>query len=202
METQLRSGNSQLTNNTDKELAHLGMKAKMLQLQSKSSSTKRAYQTDFDTFTDWAIGQGLDHLPAAGQVVALYITHMNELGKAPATIRRALSSIAKAHKSLGLPDPTKDHRVVETHLGIKRTRGTAQKQAKPLLARHIKKISRTIVRDVVGVRDRALLLIGWAGALRRSELCALQVEDLEHVEEGRSSPSENRKPTKKELARK
>ena len=172
------------TNEASKTLAVLADRARNLALQAKASSTKRAYQTDYGRFQSWATGQGLDFMPADPQVVALYITHMNELHKAPATIRRALAGISKAHQDRRLPSPTNDPMVSEIMKGIRRTRGTAQKQAKPLLAKHIKRLSGSIVRDVVGTRDRALLLIGWAGALRRSELCALQVDDIEYTIEG------------------
>lgn len=166
------------------ELAHLGERALELARQAKASSTNKAYRTDFGRFESWATEQGLESMPADPQVVALYITHMNDLLKAPATIRRALAGISKAHQVRRMPSPTNDPEVSEVMKGIRRSRGTAQKQAKPLLAKHVKRISRQIVRDVVGTRDRALLLIGWSGALRRSELCALQLEDIEYTIEG------------------
>jgi integrase len=153
-------------------------------MYSRADATARAYQQDFDRFVNWANDRELDFLPATPETVALFIADLDRRKKAPATIRRMLASISQAHKAFDLESPTSGAKVTEVLRGILRRRGTAQKQAKPLLAKQLQRIARTIPRDVVGTRDRAILLLGWAGALRRSEICALSVEDLERTDEG------------------
>lgn len=166
------------------ELQELLERAESLALQAKSESTKRAYKKDFELFASWTSKNSLDHLPALPETVTLYITHMDKIGRAPSTIKRVLAAISQAHKLCGLESPTSSAQVSEVIKGIRRKRGTAQRQAKPLLASELRKIINVISPDVVGIRDKALLLVGWAGALRRSELVALNVDDIDQVEEG------------------
>lgn len=166
------------------ESSDLEKRASELASSSKADNTKKAYKKDFDRFVDWCNGQKLDFLPATSQTVKLYITHLDETGRKPATITRVLASISKAHRLLEIESPTRSAVVGEVLEGIKRTRGTAQNKKKPILAKDLKKIIKATPPDLLGVRDKALLLIGWAGALRRSELVALDVEDLERVDDG------------------
>jgi integrase len=91
--------------------------------------------------------------------------------------------IGRAHTELGFSDPTKDVLVRKVLMGIKRTKGCGQRQVAPLLKEDLLRML-TRMEGLRGLRDRALLLIGFAAALRRSELAALDVEDVEHVDEG------------------
>lgn len=166
------------------EIKELAQKAHVLAQGAKSEATKKAYKKDWDSFVDWTTEQNLSHIPAEVETIVLYITHMDTLGRAPATITRALTSISQAHKLKGYESPTYHPQCTEVLKGIRRHRGTAQRQAKPLLAANMKKIVRACPPGVLGKRDRALLLLGWAGALRRSELVGLDYEDIESVEEG------------------
>lgn len=149
-----------------------------------SPNTKKAYKTDLRLFAEWAEDQGLCHLPATGATVANYISHLSDMGRKPSTIARALSSISQAHKSEGLETPTKSNAVATVHRGINRERGTAQRRAKPIVITELRRLCDKIKPSFLGRRDKALILIGWSAALRRSELVALNVENIDFVEEG------------------
>jgi site-specific recombinase XerD len=148
------------------------------------ATTRRAYEPDWQRFVAWCDEHGLDPLLASPAAVALYATHLAESGKSVATIRRALTSISQAHRLAGHESATRDPHVATVLAGIRRTRGTAQRQARPLLVEHVKLMVAAIFPDKRGIQDRAMLLLGHAGAFRRSELVALNVDDLEFVDEG------------------
>jgi integrase len=101
-----------------------------------------------------------------------------------ASISRKLASIAAAHRMAGLDSPTTSESVKLTMAGIRRTLGTRQKQARPLSVSDLKRMVNALPEDPAGLRDRALLLTGFAGGFRRSELAALTVEDLGFVDDG------------------
>jgi integrase len=134
---------------------------------------------------------GLRALPAAPETVALYIADLAEIAKA-STIARRLTSIAEAHRAAKHPSPTEDPAVVAVWDGIRRIHGSAVENAEPirvlLLGRMIAALPQTPNPDLPpplgSLRDRALLLVGFAAALRRSELAALDYEDLRWVTEG------------------
>lgn len=135
-------------------------------------------------FVAWAQDNDLDPLPASGATVANYITHLADAGRAASTISRVLTSISQAHKILNLQSPTSSPEVVNVYKGIKRKKGTAQKRAKPLVIAELKRLCDSMRPSFLGRRDKALLLLGWSAALRRSELVALDLEDIDFVEEG------------------
>lgn len=184
MDALLKSGNYPKPGSHKAELEKLESKAEQLALDAKSTATKRAYKRDCESFARWTTDKGLLAMPAEIRTIILYITHLDELGRAPSTITRALTAISQVHKLSGIDSPTASAQVGEVLKGIRRQRGTAPNQARPLLARGLKKILKIIPPDVLGKRDKALLLVGWAGALRRSELVGLDYEDLLPVEEG------------------
>ena len=152
---------------------------------SKAPSTLRAYRSDWAHFVVWCEGRGASALPANPETVALYLVALAATHR-PATITRRLTSIAKAHAAAGHPNPaTTDHIVVaETLQGIRRTLGTAQPGKTPLLTADLIQVLAHLPPGLSGVRDRALLLAGYTGGLRRSELAALTVEDLAWKDEG------------------
>jgi len=122
----------------------------------------------------------LQELPASPQTVALYMTDRAS-SLASGTITRRLTSITKAHQSSGFTDsPASTHHFIvgETLKGIRRTIGTAQKGKDPLLAVDIRAIVAASAEGLHGSRDRALVLVGFAGAFRRSELARINVSDL------------------------
>ncbi len=152
---------------------------------SKAESTLRAYRSDWKHFASWCDGRGTSSLPASPETVALYLVALAATHR-PATITRRLTSIAKVHAAAGEPNPaTTQHIVVaETLQGIRRTLGTAQPGKTPLLTADVVKVLAHVPAGNMGKRDRALLLIGYTGGLRRSELAASKLEDVEWVEQG------------------
>lgn len=145
---------------------------------SLSESSKRAYQADLDHFLAWG---GM--IPASPEMIASYLaTHADVL--APATLTRRLASLSKAHALKRVPSPTTDALVKATLRGIKRRNGSAQRQAKPLLRDDLFAVLGAMGDRPQDIRDRALLLIGFAGGFRRSELVGLNVADVEHVRQG------------------
>lgn len=168
------------------DLATLTDQARGYAAQSKAPATIRAYESDWRLFTAWCASHGLPAMPATPATVALYIAGMAAGGAAVATITRRLASIAKAHAAGGADSPCsmRHAAVSEVLQGIRRTVGTAQRQAAPLLTQDIAVMLAHVPEGLLGVRDRALLLSGFAGAFRRAELVGLQVADLVFSGEG------------------
>ena len=162
-------------------LEDLIQKANDLIRAAKALSTRKAYQSDFRIFKSWCADHGLASLPAAPQTIALYIASCVVARLAPATIARRLASISKAHQAAGFEDSpasTKHFVVGEVLKGARRTLGVAQKCKDPLLLNDICRLLAACPKNLLGLRDRALILVGFAGAFRRSELCAMTVDDL------------------------
>ena len=145
---------------------------------SISDASRRAYRTDLEHFAAWGGG-----IPASPNLVAGYLAaHAQSLS--PATLVRRLAAISKAHRIAGLVSPVESEIVRATLRGIKRARGTAQRQAAPLLRDDLGFVIERMDDSLRATRDRALLLIGFAAALRRAELVALSVTDIEYVRQG------------------
>jgi integrase len=152
---------------------------------AKAVATQRAYSSDWRHFAVWCQTHGLDSLPATPSTVALYLTSLakpaeGEKPRKAATITRRLTSINAAHKNAGLDSPaTMNHRLVaDTLHGIRRTLGVAQTRKKPLTRDRIVKLLGVLEGPIAAARDKALLLVGFAGSLRRSELAGLRVDQL------------------------
>jgi len=163
------------------DLEDLIQKANDLIREAKAPSTRKAYQSDFRIFESWCTAHGLASLPCAPQTIALYIASCVVVRLAPATIARRLASISKAHQAAGFedsPTSTKHFVVGEVLKGASRTLGVAQKCKDALLLSDICRLLAACPKNLLGLRDRALILIGFAGAFRRSELCAMNVSDL------------------------
>lgn len=152
--------------------------------QAKAANTLRAYRSDWGDFTAWCGAHGLEPLPASPETVALYLAALVDAGRKTSTLRRRLSAISQAHQAAGLESPTRDGRVRLVWSGIRRTHGTAQVGKSPAVTADIRAMVGTLGESLAGVRDRALLLVGFAGALRRSELVGLDVADVEQTREG------------------
>jgi integrase len=152
---------------------------------AKAENSRRAYRSDWRLFAAWCQRQGLVSLPATPETVTLYLTALAADHK-PASLQRKLTSITKAHQAAGFPSPASmQHAVVsETLKGIRRTLGTAQPGKEPLLTADILGMLDSLDDDLQGCRDRALLLAGFAGGFRRSELAHLDVEDITETEDG------------------
>lgn len=154
---------------------------------AKSDATRRAYANDWADFSGWCAQHGLNALPADSSTVALWLASLASWAK-PATIQRRLAAVRSAHNVAGfsgVTNPCGAAAVRETHKGIRRTLGTAQDKAAPLLIEDLRALCATVnPLTLQGRRDQALLLIGFAGAFRRSELVALAVEDVGWRPEG------------------
>jgi integrase len=123
-------------------------------------------------------------LPASDQTVAAYLVRLADRQAKAATIARRLVVISQAHKAADLPSPTTSSLVSRTHAGIRRTLGTAQNGKAPAVVDDLKRMLDKLPTTRVGLRDRALLLLGFAGAFRRSELVSLDIADLELTRAG------------------
>jgi len=151
---------------------------------NRAEATNKAYASDWAHFAAWCSTHGLDSLPAEPETVALYVTDLASSLK-PSTITRRLASIAIRHKRAGYDPPTSAPGVREVVRGVRRSLRTAQREAAPAVIGEIRRMVAHLPHDTTaGIRDRALLLVGFVGALRRSELVALDVADLQDVPEG------------------
>lgn len=155
-------------------------------LNEKASATRRAYGSDFAIFATWCRARGAEPLPALPEVVATFLASQAQAGVRPSTLGRRLAAIAYAHKLRGITElPTTSETVKATMRGIRRTVGSAKTKKAAATAEVLERLLATIQADTLtGRRDRALLVLGFAGAFRRSELVALRVEDLAETPKG------------------
>ena len=151
---------------------------------SMAANTQRGYQSDWRQFTAWCDGNGCPPLPATPEVVAAYLSHLADHGKKAATIDRARAAIRKAHEAAGADDPTHTLTVTQTLKGIRRTVGTLPLQKAPAVSADVKAMIASLPAGMKGQRDKALLLIGFAGGFRRSELVGITVEHVTETVEG------------------
>lgn len=142
-----------------------------------ADNTRRAYKQDLQDFLRWG-----GTVPCSSETMAAYIADSAE-HLSPHTITRRVVGIGRAHVSQGFPDPAKNDLVRTVLRGVRRVKGMAQRQVDPLLKQDLFSIL-SFMKGVTGARDRALILLGFAAALRRSELAALQVHDIEFVRDG------------------
>jgi len=168
---------------TDKGLA-LVARAKDYIADSVADNTKRGYASDFRQFCGWCQSSGFQSLPADPATLAAYFSAMADSGKKPSTIDRARAAIKMAHETAGAADPTSHKHVKLTLKGIRRTVGTAKAKKSPILATDVRAMAASFPAGLIGVRDRALILVGFAGAFRRSEVAGIAVEHIEHTTEG------------------
>ena len=154
---------------------------------SKANNTLRAYKSDFKDFGGFCAKHGFDSLPTEPKIVALYLTNLSKTSKI-STLRRRLVSISMVHKLKGHYLDTKHPIIIENLMGIKRLMGSFQKGKKPLLINHLKLIVDVInqqkIDEIKKARDKSIILIGFSGGFRRTELISIDHEDLEFVSEG------------------
>jgi len=154
---------------------------------SKANNTLRAYKSDFRDFGAFCSRHGLSSLPTEPKIVSLYLTHLSKKSKF-STLRRRLVSISMVHKLKGHYLDTKHPIIVENLMGIRRVKGSIQKSKKPILINHLKLIINSIneknSNEAKQYRDKAIILIGFGGGFRRTELISIDYEDLEFVPEG------------------
>jgi site-specific recombinase XerD len=149
----------------------------------KATATRRAYKTDFAIFQTWCADRGANALPAEPATVATFLAWEASRSR-PNTIGRRVAAIRYAHKLAGHKVPTDDERVRATMRGIRRSLRTAPVKKNPATANRIIAMAPVAALRLADLRDRALLLLGFAGAFRRSELVALDCEDVEETKEG------------------
>ena len=158
--------------------------AAMFRTASKSAATRRAYRSDVTDFVQWCDGQRLVPLPALPRTVARYVTYLAGLGRSVSTIDRRAAAIAALHRSRGKDSPTASEEVRSVVTGIRNTLGRRPAKKQALTADLVIKVVRKITPDLVGHRDRAMILLCFGAALRRSELVGLDVADLDHHRRG------------------
>jgi site-specific recombinase XerD len=155
---------------------------------SKSANTVRAYKSDFEDFSLFCVKNGFKSLPTDPKIVSLYLTYLSSKDVKPSTIKRRLVSIGVIHKMKGHYLDTKHPIIVENFMGIRRLKGVIQNGKKPILISDLKQIIDVINKqeepDIKKLRNKALLLVGFAGGFRRNELISLNLEDLDFVFEG------------------
>jgi len=165
---------------------------------SKSANTIRAYKSDFKDFSVFCVKNGLSSMPTESKILSLYLTHLSASSKF-STLKRRIASISVIHKMKGHYLDTKHPIIMENLHGIKRVKGSHQKAKKPILINDLKLIINVIdeylsnceLPELEGlkhirnkIRDKAIILVGFSGGFRRSELVNIDYDDIEFVSEG------------------
>ncbi len=165
------------------DLDTLAARAAGLAEGARAANTRKAYTSDCAHFTAWCAGHGLDPLPAAPATVGLYLA-AHESTLSVATLTRRLSAIAVAHRMVGHAMDTRHPAIRDVMRGLRRARGVAQDHAEALTVPLLRRVLATCGDRLLDGRDRALLLVGFGAALRRSELVGLDHADVAVVPEG------------------
>jgi len=155
---------------------------------SKANNTIRAYRSDFKDFSVFCAKNGFKSFPTDSKVVALYLTYLSSKGTKISTLKRRLVSLGVIHKLKGHYLDTKHPIIIENLMGIKRKIGSFQQGKKPILINQLKSIINVIdnekTKEIKKIRDKTLILIGFGGGFRRSELVSIDYNDVELVSEG------------------
>lgn len=152
---------------------------------ARAENTRRAYQSDWADFTVWCTNEGVVSLPAAPGTVTAYMAALIDRGRKISTVARRLTSIRSAHFAAGVPSPTGDPLVKYVWAGIRREHRQIPEKAPPLMPPALWDVLDALPDSSMGERDRALLLVGFVGALRRSELASARIEHLADHPRGR-----------------
>ena len=165
---------------------------------SKANNTLRAYKSDFKDFGAFCAKHSLNSLPSEPKIVSLYLTHLSKKFENK-HFKKILVSISMVHKLKGHYLDTKHPIIVENLMGIRRMKGSIQKGKKPILISHLKSIINVIdeqkIEENKKFRDKSIILIGFGGGFRRTELISIDHEDLEFVQEGLKITIRNQKLT-------
>ncbi len=151
---------------------------------TRAPNTYKAYAADWRHFEAWCGRYGLTSLPATPQTVMLYLGELGGAGKSLSTVSRRLAAFAEIHRATGYESPSGHPGVRELLAGMRRTHGAAARGKDALLSDDLRAMLRELGDSLRDRRDRALLLVGFAGAFRRSELVSIQASDLAYVSEG------------------
>jgi site-specific recombinase XerD len=150
----------------------------------RAAATRRAYAADWACFAAWCAARNVDALPAAPAAVAVYLAWLADGGRTVSTIGRRLVALAARHRETGHHLDTRHPAIARTLKGIRRTLGTAPATKAAVTVEEVRALCAALPASLAGLRDRALLLVGFAGAFRRSELVALRRADLALRPEG------------------
>lgn len=172
------------TGNQVANLAEVMEQAKAYISKAKADNTVKAYRSDWADFTTWCAVNGATALPASPDTVVVYLSTLIASGLKPGTLQRRITSISQAHQTAGTANPTQAIQVRLLMEGIRREHGTAQQGKAPVMVEDLRVMVGNLPDNLLGVRDRALLLVGFAGAFRRSELVGLDVTDAEFTRDG------------------
>jgi site-specific recombinase XerD len=171
-------------NSLSTEILELLDEAKKHLANSKAENTKRAYWNDWTQFSEWCQKNGLQNLPADPETIVYYITFLGKSYKA-SSIKRKITAISQRHETASYTSPTKTALVKGVWDGIQRKIGIKEEGKDPLWLHELRQILEAIPQNtIIGIRNRALLVLGWAGALRRSELVSLNLEDVSKTRDG------------------
>ena len=155
---------------------------------SKANNTIRAYRSDFKDFSVFCAKNSLKSLPTDSKIVSLYLTYLSSKGAKISTLKRRLVSLGVIHKLKGHYLDTKHPIIIENLMGIKRKIGSFQQGKKPILINQLKSIINVIdnekTKEIKKIRDKTLILVGFGGGFRRSELVSIDYNDIELVPEG------------------
>lgn len=165
------------------ELADLAKEAREYLACATAANTRRARTADANIFTTWCTSHARSSLPASSETLALFLTAMAKQRKT-STLERYLATISQMHELAGHESPTRTLAIRKLWRGIRNTHGTAPKTKTPIRIAELRALLTTLPASLAGQRDRALLLVGFAGAFRRSELVALNLGDLAFSGEG------------------
>jgi integrase len=174
----------------DPELEDLMEEALDYHDSALSESTRRAYERGWGDFAEFCASHDLPALPSTEEAVALFLTERARR-LSTSTLNQRLAAIQHVHDQRGEDSPTRSKSVRDVMRGIRRDKDETPRQAKPLLTEDVKAMAEALQTDAEhrparlrALRNRALILIGFAGAFRRSELAALQREDIEERKDG------------------
>jgi integrase len=147
-------------------------------------NTQKAWWSDWKVFLEFCQPRGLSPLPVSSENVAAFVSHCREAGKKPATVRRYLSTVVVAHRVAKLVNPIQDEAVSLELRRLDQQVSVRQRQAKALGWEHIKRFLETAGDSLPATRERALLCVAYDTMGRRSELIALDVDDIEVLPDG------------------
>lgn len=164
---------------------------------ARAENTFKAFRSDWALFDRWCAAHGHSSLPAAPDVVALYVVAMHQKGLKLSTVQRRLSTIRRKHQLEGR-DPPASESINLAVAGVARTRGRQKQKKDPLVDDYIRRILPHIPNTLLGIRDRAVLLVSYAGAFRSAEVAALTVADIEQEKNGDLVLNVRRSKTKQE----
>lgn len=173
------------TSNANLTIGDIGTQAKQFIIESTSEATRKAYRSDLRIFADWCNARNFPAMPTTPETIANFLADQSSKGISPSTLNRRIAAIQYAHEAAGMDSPTKSKLVSSTLKGIRRTTGAkVEKKAAATTDKIYSMIARCNTETMQGKRDKAVLLLGFAGAFRRSELAGLELSDIAFVTDG------------------